>query len=222
MVDRMKKSVLLTGASLACSLLLAACADQPQKHEQELGELVGLVAGRYDTLLQVRTEATQGATQREALQLAIVPVHAPLIGDAVFYVQESVAGDPRRVLSQQLVMFEVAQGVPLLVETQLTLLEPARWRGGDRNPELFRSLLPQDVKPLGGCEITWTKVEGGFDGTTNPTRCRTASRATDETLNVERKLALRGDELTLTERRRDGNGAVVEEEPAYRFRRRAE
>jgi hypothetical protein len=222
MADRKKKSVLLTGACLACSLLLAACADQPQKREQELGELVGLVAGRYDTLLQVRTEAAQGGQRREALQLAIVPVQAPLIGDAVFYVVESVAGDPRRVTSQQLVLFEVAQGVPLLVETQLAFLEPARWRGGDRNPELFRSLLPQDVKPLTGCEITWHKVEGGFDGTTNPTRCRAASRASGETLNVALTLTLHGDELSITEQRRDGAGVIVEEEPTYRFRRRAE
>jgi hypothetical protein len=203
-------------------LLLAACADQPQKHEQELGELVGLVAGRYDTIAQVRAEAQAGAPLREALMLAIVPVHAPLIGDAVFYLQENVVNDPRRVTAQRLVMFEVAQGVPLLVETQLALVEPVRWRGGDSNPELFRSLLPQDVKPIAGCEITWTKVEGGFDGATHPARCRSESRTTGETLNVELKLALRGDELTITERRRDGAGALVEEEPAYRFRRRAQ
>jgi len=217
MVDRMKTLVPV----LAC-LVLAACADQPQKQEQELAELVGLVAGRYDTLAQARMEAQQGAPQREALLLAIVPVKAPLIGDAVFYVQESVASDPRRVLSQQLVLFELSQGVPLLVETQLSLVEPLRWRGGDRSPELFRSLLPQDVKPLAGCEISWHKVEGGFDGATDVGRCRSASRVTGETLHVDLKLTLRGEELTLTERHLDSAGTVLEEEPAYRFHRRVE
>lgn len=217
----MKRVLSPTCALLAC-LLLAACVDQPQKSERELGELVGLVAGRYDTIAQARAEARAGAPLREALQLAIVPVHAPLIGDSVFYLQEQVANDPRRVTAQRLVIFEVAQGVPLLVETQLALVEPARWRGGDDNPELFRSLLPQDVKPIAGCEISWKKVEGGFDGSTNPTRCRSESRSTGETLNVEMKLELRGDELTITERRRDGAGAIVDDEPAYRFRRRAQ
>jgi hypothetical protein len=221
MVERMNRVFFPTCALLA-SLLLVACVDQPQKQEQELGELVGLVAGHYDTIAQVRAEARAGAPLREALQLAIVPVHTPLIGDAVFYLQEHVVNDPRRVTAQRLVMFEVAQGVPLLVETQLALVEPVRWRGGDENPELFRSLLPQDVKPIAGCEISWKKVEGGFDGSTNLTRCRSESRSTGETLNVEMKLELRGDELTLTERRRDGAGALVDDEPAYRFRRRAQ
>jgi len=221
MADRMNR-VLSPACALLAGLLLAACADQPQKQEQALGELVGLVAGHYDTIAQVRADAQAGAPLREALQLAIVPVHTPLIGDAVFYLQEHVVNDPRRVTAQRLVMFEVAQGVPLLVETQLAFVEPLRWRGGDASPELFRGLLPQDVKPLAGCEITWKKVEGGFDGSTNPARCRSESRTTGETLNVELKLALRGDELTIDEKRRDGAGALVEEEPAFRFRRRAQ
>lgn len=208
--------------AVAAVLLVAGCADQPKKQDIELGELVDLVAGHYDTIAQVRSEGAQGAAPREALLLAIVPVRATLIGDAVFYMQESAANDPRRVISQQLLSFQVAQGVPVLVASPLALVEPGRWRDGDRNPDLFRSVLPQDIRPLGGCEITWRKVAGGFDGATDPSHCRGSSRATGEALHVEQKYALRAGSLTIAERRVDGTGVQVEVQPPLQFQRRME
>ena len=83
--------------------------------------------------------------------LAIVPVYAPQVGDHVFYVHETVAGDARRVISQQLISLQAPAGAPLVVETVFTLREPDRWRGGGDNAEIFQSLLLQDVKQLVGC-----------------------------------------------------------------------
>jgi hypothetical protein len=197
--------------SLLCALLaLAGCADQAKRRDGELQELVGLLAGRYDNIAQVRTEAAAGGAQRESLLLAIVPVYAPLIGDNVFYLQESAASDPRRVITQQLLSLQVSNGEPLLIETQLALADPARWREGSRNPDVFKSLLQQDVKLQNGCEITWHKVPGGFDGATDVARCRTSSRSTGEALRVDLRLQLRDDTLHLTERQLDATGVVVQ------------
>ncbi len=88
------------GAALL-ALALGGCADQARHREVELQELVGMFAGQYDNIAQVRQLNAQGNGEREALVMLIVPVHAPLIGDNVFLVQESAANDPRRLISQQ-------------------------------------------------------------------------------------------------------------------------
>ena len=98
-----------------------------------------LYAGNYDTIAQTRELNAKGDSQHEALLLSIVAVDAPLIGDNVYYVQESVASDPRRVISQELVSLQVAAGEPVLAEAQLTLTEPTRWRDAGTSPQVFRA-----------------------------------------------------------------------------------
>ncbi len=212
------------GAALL-ALALGGCADQARHREVELQELVGMFAGQYDNIAQVRQLNAQGNGEREALVMLIVPVHAPLIGDNVFLVQESAANDPRRLISQQLASLQVAAGEPVLVETQLALTEPGRWREAGRNPDVFKSLLPQDVKLMGGYEITWRKVAGGFDGSTDVTRCRVNSRTTGEGLRVDQRLQLRADSIHRVERQVDATGHLMQgggDDPGYNFQRRAD
>ncbi len=227
MADRNPLTLRLAGTLLAAAGLLSivGCADQAARRDGELQELLALLPGHYDNIAQVRAEAAQGLPQREALLLAIVPVYAPLIGDHVFYLQEAVASDARRVTAQQLFTLQVANGDPLLIETQMALAEPNRWRDGDRNPDLFKSLLPTDVRTLGGCELTWSKLPGGFDAASDPARCRASSRVTGEALRVALTLQLRADSLQIAERRTDATGVVVQggaDDPGYRFQRRAD
>jgi CpeT/CpcT family (DUF1001) len=203
-------------------LPLFGCADQPQKQEAALADLVAMVGGRYDTVEQARAESAGGAQRREALQLAILPVTSLLLGDHVFYVQESVAGDVRRITSQELMHFQVSHGVARLVASQLSLVEPLRWRDAENNPGVFHGLLPQDLKALSGCEIIWHRVAGGFDGATDPARCQAASRLTGQMLHVEQRYTLRAEGLTLAERRTDADGALVAEEPLLQFRRHSQ
>ncbi len=227
MADRNPLALRSAGTVLVAAALLsmAGCADQAARRDGELQALLALLPGHYDNLAQVRAEAAQGLPQREALLLAIVPVYAPLIGDHVFYLQEAVATDARRVTAQQLFTLQVSGGDPLLIQTQLALAEPNRWRDGDRTPDLFKSLLPTDVRTLTGCELTWHQRPGGFDAASDPAYCRASSRVTGEALRVARTLQLRADSLQITEQRSDATGVVVQGGPGdtgHRYQRRAE
>lgn len=208
-------------------LVLAAatcgCASQSKQGEQQLAQLVTMLPGSYDNIAQARADAAQPGEAREALMLVIVPVYAPMIGDHVFYSQEMAAQDPRRVTAQRLLSFQVGPDASLQ-QMQIQLNEPARWRDGHLNPDLFKSLLPQDVKALSGCDLVWKKTDTGFVGANDAARCRSTSRATGETLRVESALKLDTDGLAILDRQFDATGRVViglQPDPWYRFQRRA-
>lgn len=218
MADRHSFVLPVRVAVLCLIALPQAFAAQPSRRAvQDLAALQALLAGRFDTAAQSHAEPEAGTTNRVPLQRVLVPARAGFIGDVVYYMQETVQGDERRILSQQLLLLEALPGSGLLVTSPLSFNEPLRWRDGARSPEVFRSILPQDVKALAGCEVVWRKVTEGFDGATDPGRCRLSSEGSS--YRLEQRYQLRVSGFTLQERRFDETGRLVAEEPLLQFRR---
>ncbi|MEY4761471.1 MAG: hypothetical protein RLZZ200_1327 [Pseudomonadota bacterium] len=221
MADRRPLSLLPWLALCGLPVATGASAAQPSRLAlQDMTAIQELLVGRFDTADQAKSEADAGAASRVALQRVIVPVRAGFIGDSVFYFQETVQGDARRVVAQQLWLLESLPGKSrLLVTTPLALAEPLRWREGLRSPEMFRGILPQDVKPLAGCAVVWRRVAEGFDGATEPGRCRLSTDGA--MLRVDQQYQLRASGLGVQERRFDAAGQPVSDEPPLRFQRQA-
>jgi hypothetical protein len=222
MAERMKTREGWIGAALLCCVLFLIAmpvgAAQPSRRAlQDFADFLELLGGRFASLPSPATQPDEEATRRETLRRVIVPVKAGFIGDTIFYVQETVGGDGRRVIGQQLMLLAMAPGAGI-VETPVLFNEPLRWRDGDRNPELFRSILPQDVKPLAGCEVLWRRVAQGFDGMTDPVRCRSSVGGAGPA-RVERQYALRAEGLVIRERRFDESGKLLSEEAPLQYRR---
>jgi hypothetical protein len=207
--------------AMLAAMLLAGCQTTSRAGRQVLAELTTLLPGSYDNLAQSRLSGDE----RAASILMIAPVDAPLVGDHVYYVQESAADDPRRVFAQRLYTV-VESGEPLHPALmQYDFAEPARWRDGQLRRELFRSLLPQDLRVRAGCDLRAERVATGFKLANDPARCRVAARGTGETLRAEQQMELDREGIALLDVRRDGNGAPVEgaqSDPWYRFVRRAD
>src|SRR3979411_2543687 len=103
----------------AC-LALTGCASTEEKPDVTMQELVLMFPGHYDNSAQVEADIAHGVQPpHEALVLDVVPIEAIMIGENVFYVQESVAGDPKRVLGQKVVMFGVVK--KQIVQTDFAL-----------------------------------------------------------------------------------------------------
>ncbi|MEN9705568.1 MAG: hypothetical protein RLZZ393_1447 [Pseudomonadota bacterium] len=210
----------------ACFVLLVAClpghatASQPSRRAvADLADFVELVAGRFETPPDPAA-AQDEDRRREGLRRVVVPVKAGFVGDAVFYLQESLAGDARRVLAQQLLLFALAPGgTTLIVETPVAFKEPLRWRDGDRKPELFRGILPQDVRPQAGCEVFWRRAGDGFEGATDASRCR-GSRG-DAVVRIERRYLLRATELRVRTVYYDEAGKSLAADPDVHYVRRS-
>jgi hypothetical protein len=203
------------------AVLLGACADQKDLRKEELLQIAGMLPGRYDNLGQVRAEQRAGGAVRESLALSILPVYTPNIGRYVFYAQESAADDPLRVLSQRIYSFEVAADGRIL-QAQATFDEPQRWRNAQDNPDVFKSLMLQDLKPMGGCDLLWEKTAAGFEAHNDVQRCRSISRSNGERINVDLRMRLERDGIAISEQHFDADGKLVygdRADPFYHFER---
>lgn len=203
----------------AVLLLLVACASQPKRDEVFLAELAVVLPGSYDNIAQSR--ASPGHV---ALRMVVAPVQAALLGKHVYFVQEMAADDAQRVMSQRLFILQPVEGEERALLLQADFAEPMRWRDGHLRRDLFKSLLPEDLRPRVGCDVVFTRAATGFTGAGRDT-CRISAPGTGETLRVEQRLELDADGLAVLERQRDATGALARAEaadPWYRFARRAD
>lgn len=203
----------------AALLLLVACASQPKRDEVFLAELAMVLPGSYDNIAQARSSA-----DHVALRLVVAPVQAALLGKHVYFVQEMAAEDAQRVMSQRLFILQPVEGAEQALLLQADFAEPMRWRDGHLRRDLFKSLLPEDLRPRVGCDVVFSRGERGFIGAGRDA-CRISAPGNGETLRVEQRLELDADGLALLERQRDATGVLVSREaadPWYRFARRAD
>jgi hypothetical protein len=215
---------MVRAAPLLITLVLAAgCTSQTQVREEELLQLLQWLPGEYNNSSQAQSDVQRGVRPpHEALALSIVSVDDPVIGSHVYYVQEAAADNPSRVMVQRVWTLEVTDKA--IVQRVWTLSEPLRWRDAHRNPDVLRSMMNQDVSVTRGCEINWKKMGARFVGTNDPKRCRSSSRATSGTVQVETRMELDATELALAETARDAQGQLVQgrtDEPSYRFHKQA-
>ena len=172
-MERTKCGVLgLVGALLLCALAsLGACTTKSDLRKSELADLALVLPGVYTNPKQV---------------LLVLNVFAPFMTGNVLYVRETDAGDARRVYSERIWNLDVS-GAGHIVATVYSFEQPDRWRDAAENPELFRSLLQQDLRPLPGCELIWEKTPHGYSATASSARCPQSWK-------------LEGEELSFSER----------------------
>lgn len=205
----------------ALALALSAGAVAAEKPEVVLNELVQMFPGHYENTAQVQAEIAHGVqSPHEAIVLDIVPIEAIMIGDNVFYVQESIAGDPNRVLGQKIVMFGVVKKE--IVQTDYTLSEPHRWRNGQLNPDLFKGLMVQDVHTVKGCSLRWKRQDDKMVGANNPKTCHARAGGAGGLAAIQVRAELGPVEYAIAEQIYDKAGHLTQgrqDDPFYRFRK---
>jgi hypothetical protein len=235
-----RRLLLIAGATLS---LAAQCAQRQDKADDAAMTLLqARLPGRYDNLAQARAEARSGSgVTLPAIDLLILPANAALIGKATFYVRETAAGDPQRVLSQYIWVFGRAIEVHHKGDKPTELVdkdgheraehleqhiylfkEPHRWLRVGEQPELLESLLPSDLDRLTGCDLLWTTKESGFVAERHSTTCSPLVKS--EGQQLEQKIELKDNNLGVLAQQITADGLV--DAPAspsdayYRFTRR--
>ena len=210
-------------AMMLANLIAATHAGAGEKPEAVLQELVQLLPGHYDNTAQVQAEVAHGVSSpHEAVALDIVPIESIMVGDNVFYVQESIAGDPKRVLGQKIVMFGVVK--KLVVQTDYTLTEPHRWRDGHLNPDLFKGLMTQDLRANKGCSLSWKEGDQGkLVAANDPRTCHSRVAGVAGVTSLLARAELGPIEYSISEQVYDKSGHPAaqahQEDPFYRFRK---
>lgn len=238
------------GSSVAvgfAALCLAGCAENKERdNERDLARIITWFPGTYSNSAQAQEDALKGVRPpHDAVELAVVPLDsvsvAVSVGHVAYYMQEMAADDPLRVLSQKVVVFKATdKGIE---EMLFTLVEPLRWRDGQRDSAIFMGLTPKDLTAVSGCDLTWkreivpgmepkkakkqTKEEAKkaadnlkFVATNDPKKCRATSHAMMGLVQVELRAELTRDQLATAELQYDSNGQLIQgnkDEPFYRF-----
>jgi hypothetical protein len=202
-------------------LLLAGCAGKEANPDVELQELIQMLPGHYDNTAQAQSDIAKGVRPpHEALVLDIVPIDAVMIGENAFYVQEGIAGDPRRVLGQKIMVFGVIRKE--VVQTDFSLADPHRWRNGQLNPELFKGIMTEDVRSTKGCSLRWKRSDGKFVGANEPKTCHGRTAGAGGIAQIESQAELGPVEYATAELAFDKPGHVAQgraDDPFYRFRK---
>ncbi|HEY4972417.1 MAG TPA: CpcT/CpeT family chromophore lyase [Steroidobacteraceae bacterium] len=200
-------------------LLLAGCTTEATKHEREFDKLLQGLPGQYDNRAQAKSDASG---EHAAVALVINPVNALAIGKIVMFARETAFDDPRRVVTQHIWTFELDKTKEHLVQSVYVFKEPRRWVHALDDPYLIQSVLPDDLSPLTGCKLIWSKSDYGFAATINASDCKAS--AGEDGLLIEQSAELRGTDLLLNEQLSgpDGNfEGSADAASAYRFQRRS-
>lgn len=248
-VPRGGRSIFSVGVlAIALAALLMGCAAEKQRKrgEADLERLARWLPGTYDNTRQAKEDLRNRIqSPHDPVELTIVPLDSEPVRVSLgleshaFYMQEVAADDARRVLSQKVILFKVtAKG---LVESLYTLVEPLRWRDGQRDPGIFEGMTPKDFTVIPGCELLW-KREGETDaksppakddankvlestrlvGANDPKRCQTTSHAAMGLVQVDMRAEIGMNEIATAELQYDSDGRLIlgnKDAPFYRFRR---
>jgi hypothetical protein len=208
--------------AMAC-LALTGCASTDEKPDATMQELVLMFPGHYDNSAQVEADIAHGVQPpHDALTLDIVPIEAIMIGENAFYVQESITGDPKRIVGQKVVMFGVVRKD--VVQTDFALNDSFRWRNGQLNPELFKGLMVQDMHSVKGCSLRWKRSEGHFVGANEPKTCHGRAGGAGGIAQIQSRAELGPLEYSTAELAFDRPGHLAQgrqDEPFYRFRKQS-
>jgi hypothetical protein len=207
---------------LAGAAMLAACvsaASEEKKPDIQLAQIARWLPGTYNNNSQHEADVHAGKTPHEALALTIVPIDSPIMGLHTYYLQESAADDPLRIMLQEVLTFEVNDR-GLIHESVATLVDPRRWRDGPSNPELLTALVTEDLVPQNGCDLFWKRAPDGFIGMNDPARCHLPLHTAEMAASTQLVAELKSTELDLSEQSYDSNGALLQgrhDDPLYRF-----
>lgn len=139
---------------LTAMQLLAGCVSAGARQAQaDYLQLVTQLPGVYDNSAQVAARPALGA-----VEISIQPAYAPALGKQVFYVHETAADDPRRIVSQRLVAISL-NDAGVLVQRDWMFTDVPRWRSAREQPDLFKGLIVDDVREVPPRKLAFAGAE---------------------------------------------------------------
>ncbi len=184
---------------LSVSLALAACANQGRVRERELTRIGDWLPGQYNNTAQVDEELQKAvANPHPPVEVTILPILAPFIGEMVLFVQTIDTSGRRHIVSEQLYRFDKTPDGKGIVQRVFDFKEPQRWTRGGERPDIFKSLVADDITATPACDLGWVMEKDTFKGTAGRKGCGIRRMSFDGVeLNIEQAGRPAGDVLQL-------------------------
>jgi hypothetical protein len=198
----------LTMGLLASVAALGGCATPHSSlSDGAIRQIEGWLPGHYDNRAQVATDQKHGGYVHPAVSAVAVRIDSLMVGDHVYYLQESSTDDPQKMLGQYIISFESVKDK--VVEAVWSFADPKHWRGADEMPELLTAMQPADLKLLTGCSLEWKKVEDHFAATNDPKLCHSTPVSVPAAVSAHWRIELMADQLAISEQAYDSDGDLV-------------
>lgn len=211
-------------ALIALVLLASGCTTNTTLRDDELARIDEWLPGTYDNRPQVDDDIKKNVADIHApIDLVILPVSLPIVGEHVFYVESRDSMNPRRVIDQRLYSFESSADKKAIAHTQYRFKEPERWAGTKRHADVYRSIVPGDLNSNSGCQVKWEFDGERFTGVSSAASCRSPAEAGVGSF-LELRFELVPNELRMSERSIDATGRVLlgrPNDPLFVFRKTA-
>jgi hypothetical protein len=133
------RRLLLQGLAASAGLLVPSGSARAARKPPVLNGVLQWLPGRFES---------------ERAELTIVPVYAPRAGAHVFYLRVGAFEALDEALSQSLLAATPGRRSRCMLQAW-RLLEPRRWRDGHLSPDLFKSLVPDDLAPGPTVALDW-------------------------------------------------------------------
>ena len=208
---------------LVAAAVLGGCATpQSSVSDVQLRQIEGWLPGKYDNRAQVATDHKHGGYVHTAMSAVVVRIDSLMVGEHVYYLQESNTDDPRQMLGQYIISFQSVKDK--VIEAVWTFSDAKHWRGADEQPELLTAMQPADLKLMTGCSLEWKKTEDGFTATNDVKLCHSTPASVPAAVAAHWRIELTVDQLGISEQDYDSDGDLVygtAEEPFIRYRKRS-
>jgi hypothetical protein len=208
---------------LAAGAALGGCATpQSSVSDVQLRQIEGWLPGKYDNRAQVATDHKHGGYVHTAMSAVVVRIDSLMVGEHVYYLQESNTDDPQQMLGQYIISFQSVKDK--VVEAVWTFTDAKHWRGADEQPELLTAMQPADLKLMTGCSLAWKKGADGYTASNDEKLCHSTPISVPAAVSAHWRIELTADQLAISEQAYDSDGDVVfgaAEDPFIRLRKRS-
>jgi hypothetical protein len=201
----MKKAVFVIFISL-----LVSSGSYSQNLKSDLSLMMKWFEGRFDNYAQTFDEKESKAEfPHENIHSIFARVAMPQIGENVFYVQQYMDGDLKKIYRQRLYSFTVNKKEKAIELKIFTVPDEKAVLNAHLDNSKLAGLTLEKLDSPKGCEVYWRLKGDKFEGSMKPDACRVVSKRSGKTLIITDDLFLTKDEILINDQAKDDKGAYV-------------
>ncbi|MCP4925607.1 MAG: hypothetical protein GY916_06670 [Gammaproteobacteria bacterium] len=197
-------AVLGIAGLLAMPGLAAAGGEQAGS---DLQRFLDWFPGEYDNYAQVWQQELDGAEHMlEHLHHIFASVSVPAVGDNIFFVQQYLDGDPKKVYRQRLYKIDLDDEEQAIRLTIFSFRDEQKYLDAYLQPAILAGLSSGDLIARPGCEVYWTFVGDHFKGYMKERACNFVSERSGKKIFITDDLRLTKDEIWIRDEAFDADG----------------
>jgi hypothetical protein len=115
--------------------------------------------GEYDNNEQVWQQGVDEVPEGERLERIhhlFLPVEAPAIGEHTYFIRQYQDGDYENVYRQRLYNFKLEEATGAVRLQIFRFKDEAKYSKTDQDPTIIKSITPQEVSNMPGCDVFWS------------------------------------------------------------------